>query len=640
MKTILIKLIQLRLASIIICALFFLLSNMELFSQEHISINGRTLVKVNSQYVDITNSDTLGIDQLSVAVKFNTDQEHDGLNYLLDNFGCTMVGKLSSGYYILRLKDDIDLVEFLNKANQETSVSKTKISHTVRYCATGHNPVEQNTYQTWYFGEDLSSYPELQMYEYLCLEKAWDITTGDPDIIVGMIDSGTWWGQNDADFPPDNGLGYNYTTMSTNTHPTNNLHGTAMTSIISSRSNNGQKIWGVAGGWPAESIGITPMMVVNQSATGTEASWDNTALAIEYAANNNARIINLTMGLYENNIPLDDIQMIKDAIDAAVAVQPEIIIVCSAGNWEVFDEGYNKNVMFPANYPPVFAAGAADAEHHVLSYLSGKYGTSFGPELFCAAPGEFVYSNKGNSVTTDFGKTSAAATFVSGVISLMLSVNPCLTRDEVRNIIKQSSYKGGPYTYVDGRCDQMGYGFINAKNAVRLAMGDPETTITGTVTWSSNKTFRGNITIAPGAKLTLQDMTLKMWDNTGIIVSKNGYLNVVNSTITSKCDQLNGMWNGIIVQGDPTKQQLPFYNPLTGLNECYQGIIALSSNSFIKHAICGINFSQNGAATGGGGYVSSRNASFVNNTVNLTYAPYPNTNLSNITNTNFIIVVR
>ncbi len=76
---------------------------------------------------------------------------------------------------------------------------------------------------------------------------------------------------------------------------------------------------------------------------------------------------------------------------------------------------------------------------------------------------------------TDSG-TSFAAPHVSGTAALMLSVNPCLTGQQVRDIIEQTAQKVGGYAYTTtaGRPNgtwnnEMGYGLIDAYAATQMA---------------------------------------------------------------------------------------------------------------------------------------------------------------------------
>ena len=71
------------------------------------------------------------------------------------------------------------------------------------------------------------------------------------------------------------------------------------------------------------------------------------------------------------------------------------------------------------------------------------------------------------SYTGHFGGTSHACPVVAGVAALVLSVNPDLPPQVICNVLKNSADKVGGYAYdVNGRCDQMGYGRVNANNAV------------------------------------------------------------------------------------------------------------------------------------------------------------------------------
>jgi hypothetical protein len=103
-------------------------------------------------------------------------------------------------------------------------------------------------------------------------------------------------------------------------------------------------------------------------------------------------------------------------------------------------------------------------------------------------PGVAIHTlNGGTQIAADFADqnytvwfngTSAACPMVSGVAALVLSVNKCLTHDQVEDIIEQSAQKVGGYTYAmsPGRPNgtwhnQMGYGLVDAHAAVLLAQG-------------------------------------------------------------------------------------------------------------------------------------------------------------------------
>jgi len=77
----------------------------------------------------------------------------------------------------------------------------------------------------------------------------------------------------------------------------------------------------------------------------------------------------------------------------------------------------------------------------------------------------------GAAYTDNFGGTSSAAPLAAGIDALVLSVNPSLTRMQVRDILRATAKKidspGGDYR--DGYSLQYGYGRLNAHEAVRSA---------------------------------------------------------------------------------------------------------------------------------------------------------------------------
>jgi subtilisin family serine protease len=73
--------------------------------------------------------------------------------------------------------------------------------------------------------------------------------------------------------------------------------------------------------------------------------------------------------------------------------------------------------------------------------------------------------------TNSFGGTSSATPLAAGVTVLVLSVDPELTRDQVKRILEQTADKIGPAgTYdVNGFSQIYGFGCVNAAGAVAAA---------------------------------------------------------------------------------------------------------------------------------------------------------------------------
>ncbi|MBQ2488350.1 MAG: S8 family serine peptidase, partial [Bacteroidales bacterium] len=116
-------------------------------------------------------------------------------------------------------------------------------------------------------------------------------------------------------------------------------------------------------------------------------------------------------------------------------------------------------------------------------------GSSYGDKLSVVAPGTNVYTTdrggsdgyKSGNYYEAFGGTSAACPHVAGVAALVLSVNPNLTGQRVKNIIESTAQKirTDLYTYSQGYYhpngswnDTVGYGLVNAYAAVKKALPD------------------------------------------------------------------------------------------------------------------------------------------------------------------------
>src|SRR6185436_21102814 len=88
-------------------------------------------------------------------------------------------------------------------------------------------------------------------------------------------------------------------------------------------------------------------------------------------------------------------------------------------------------------------------------------------------PGAAGRGDVAGDYTNDFGGTSSACPGVAGVAALVLSRNPSLRWDEVKDVIGRSCDRidptGGKYD-ADGHSRKYGFGRVNAKRAVELAL--------------------------------------------------------------------------------------------------------------------------------------------------------------------------
>lgn len=211
--------------------------------------------------------------------------------------------------------------------------------------------------------------------QFLNLRAAWDITTGDPNVKVTIISNGNDWGQ--LDMPnPDNQLGYNFLDMNTNTsaictpwHPT---QGTEMTSLICSKTNNGDGIFGVAGGWTQNGIytpGVTPMMIKfdygepNEFGILDAASLARLPECLDYAVAKGAKVILIT-GTYLNPSADDMNAFILKVNEILDNPCNQVTIITSAGNW-VPGQSISTDLRFPATVARLISVAGVDETHQI-----------------------------------------------------------------------------------------------------------------------------------------------------------------------------------------------------------------------------------------------------------------------------------
>ncbi len=367
--------------------------------------------------------------------------------------------------------------------------------------------------------------------------EAWDITTGNSNIIVAVFDQGVT--SNHPDLPNTRQVRLNGSNFGSgnpnNPSPTGNQnHGNACAGVIGATMNNNEGITGIA-----PNCKIMPMR------------WDNTTSStglingIQFAVNNGANIISNSWGYRtsETNFIPALVTAIQYAIDN------NVIVVFAAGNTAVNCWNNDGYVTFPANsgVAGLITVGASDrydkqSDYSPTSSLIDLVAPShksypktvvgcYNDETFemwtLDIPGNAGYNpwksnmihppvtgeklpNTGTNYlayTGRFGGTSHSCPVVAGVVALMLSVNPNLTPMEVYNILINSTDKIGGYNYINGRCDEVGFGRVNAFEAVQAACGTTyftNQTVTNNTTVQDCNVVIRNVKVKNSAKLTVK----------------------------------------------------------------------------------------------------------------------------------------
>jgi thermitase len=214
-----------------------------------------------------------------------------------------------------------------------------------------------------------------------------------------------------------------------------NGHGTKVASIAGGASNNGLGIASVS--WNCK------VMPIRAADAKIEAYTSDLAEGVVYAANNGARVVNISFFIWRNS-----------ALESALSYLKSKggIAFCAAGNY-----GSNTGEL---DNPYVVTVSGTDS--------GGNWSpnSSFGYNVDVAAP-YTNYAADRYGTFTPVGGTSFSTPMVAGAAALVLSINPSLSSAQVEEILKSTANdKGAP-----GWDPYTGWGQVNVGNAVIKAMG-------------------------------------------------------------------------------------------------------------------------------------------------------------------------
>ena len=341
------------------------------------------------------------------------------------------------------------------------------------------------TYRQWYLKK-------------INIEALWDVTTGNNQV-VAVVDTGINPFHEDLAGRVDLTHSYNFVEgYAPGTFGNNALiwddngHGTAVAGIIGAKSDNGRGIAGI--NWKTTLLSVK---VLDASGSGDDVTI---AQGIQYATDNQARIINLSLGGSQSAF--------IEAYAVQYAQNKGVLIVAAAGNSsDIIRPSY------PAAYRNVLVVAATDRADKVTDFSSG------GSYVSVAAPGADIfttycyflnpaldrsgstnYTGQGcsnpdpsrylgsrtnvvdcnnNDLTSCYHEfstgslyiyddgTSFSAPIVSGLASLIVAVNPNISNDQIKMMLEATATDIGP----TGRDPYSGYGRVDAGALARALSG-------------------------------------------------------------------------------------------------------------------------------------------------------------------------
>ena len=276
------------------------------------------------------------------------------------------------------------------------------------------------------------------------LPQAWDISTGENDVVVAVIDSGVDMNHEDLRGKMLPGCDFHDADNDPNPGPRNGAseHGTHVAGIAAAVGDNSLGVAGVAYG---PGVKILPIKVFDDA--GRQATTAELIRAVRWAAGlpvdgvavnpNKADVINMSLGTGKNQI-----QSVNEAMKEATAAG--VVLFASSGNaGDSSGAASGNGIMSPANAPGVIAVGAVNNDYRRATF--SDYAAS-GPTVDLMAPGgtsplslgcqnilsTFPRNSFGESEYGCLQGTSMASPFAAGVAALMLSQNPNLSPQQVK----------------------------------------------------------------------------------------------------------------------------------------------------------------------------------------------------------------
>ena len=336
----------------------------------------------------------------------------------------------------------------------ETKIAAFKADPSVEYAEPDY--IAQPAYEPNdpYYGDGTQWGPQK-----IFAPQAWGLSKGDSNVVIAVLD----WGV-DLDHPdlasdmwtnpgeiPDNGIDddgngyiddvYGWDFANDDNDPQDDYyHGTHVAGIAAAATDNGV---GVAG------VGFNSRIMAVKVGDGTtgKARYSDIADGITYAADNGAKVINLSLGA---NVWSSYMQ---SAVDYAWGAG--CVLVGAAGN------NNSSLPFFPAAYDNVI--GVSSTDQNDVRASSSNYGSY----ISVAAPGVSIYStcwyNDDPAYTYySLSGTSMSAPHVAGLAGLLFAQDGNRSNATVRSLIESTADDLG-----DAGWDQYyGYGRINAYKAL------------------------------------------------------------------------------------------------------------------------------------------------------------------------------
>ena len=452
-------------------------------------------------------------------------------------------------------------------------------------------------------------------------DLAWDITRGDPNVNIAIIDYD--FDVTHPDLASEIFPHYDPYTMYQYTCNTTHWHGTTVASFASAETTE----QGGSSQGQLASVGFNTKIIGYMSSSSRQV---NLAKALHASNVMGADVIvscaGATLGCYPDPNSGEEL-IVQEILDNGT------VIVMAAGNGlsgaHCGASPNNYHPFYPFNpiYDERIIIVTSTDENDYHQFFSGttEVTHSHFSEVDICAPGYDVMGAKPTECGGNpwpyfggFGGTSFSSPIVAGVCALLKSVNPDFTPGEIQHFIKSTA---DPVTDANNYPGMLGAGRINAFKAVEMANNCAPIIITSDETWNDDREIACGLIIQTDVTLTIHSV-VKLSKRSDIIIETGGTL-ILDGGILSSLDNIH--WPGIQVWGDSDESQ----QPLPG-QPCAQGKLTLRNDAVIENAEVAVSLWRPGYYETTGGIVDARSGSvFRNNALSILVLDYRNIHPTN-----------
>jgi len=273
------------------------------------------------------------------------------------------------------------------------------------------------------------------------LDKAWDITQGDTSIYVAIIDDG--FDMNHPEFKGKNiKFPYNVVNKDKRVFGNNRIkHGTHVAALALGQSGNKSGASGVA---PK-----CTFMPVQIGGGGEFFTSTDIIDGVLYALNNNADVINMSLGKYfgeslNGKSPAELQEIAKSSSKDEELFWVELFKMADEKNCMIVVAGGNENLLIGLdpmqrsnNILKVVATNDKTKKANFSNYCI-NCGAKPG---YISAPGEKIWSAVPGSKFESFDGTSMASPIVAGAVALIKTIKPTITNAEIIKLLTETSKK-------------------------------------------------------------------------------------------------------------------------------------------------------------------------------------------------------